>query len=115
MENQELLKEIGKLIDTKLENKFELQKDYIDSKFTQLDSKFENKFELQKDYIDSKFTQMDSRIENLRTDIQKDMVEFHLEIIEDIGKLDDKISQTNAIVNAQATTIQTLKLKIGVA
>lgn len=84
MANEELLKSISLLLDNKLEVKFQDMKDYVDSKNIAL-----------------------------KNDIHKDMAEFHQEIIEDIGKLDDKISQTNAIVNTQAATIQTLKLKVG--
>ncbi len=114
MESKELLIEIGKLIDAKLEDKFELQKGYIDSKLElqkdYIDSKFESKFELQKDYIDSKFSQIDSRIETLRTDIRKDMVEFHQEIIADIGNVENKLTE---LIGIQSKDIQKLKLKVG--
>lgn len=126
MENQELLQAMRDIVKSELA----IQNDYIDSKFSQVDSRFsqidskfsqvDSKFELQKDYIDSKFLQVGTRINAMENRIYGEMGKFHQEIIEDIGKIDEKLSNNNSEISAQALVlkkhekeIQELKRKVG--
>ena len=69
-----------------------------------------SEIELQKDYIDSKFSQVDTKLQVLRDDILKDMTELHQEIIVDIGSVENKLTE---LIGIQNKDIQKLKLKVG--
>ena len=68
--------------------------DEVDKQLISHDKKFnliENKFESQKDYIDSKLIA-------LKTDIIEEVSKFHIEIISDIGRLDEKLSKSERTI-----------------
>ena len=57
----------------------------------------------QNEHIDSKLSAMENRI---KKEIIKDISDFHIEVISDIGKVDEKVSQ---IAKKHTKEIQELK------